>query len=52
MIGIITALVVLVIGALEAVAGVYMLAGQGWAMLALGAFTIVGGFIVARGLGN
>lgn len=50
MTGVIVALCVLVIGALQVVAGVYALTGVGWALIALGIFTIVGGVVVARGL--
>jgi hypothetical protein len=50
MIAVLTAILLLIIGAGEIVYGVFVLAGQGWGFVALGTFTIGGGLIAARGL--
>lgn len=50
MIGVITAIFVLIVGAGEVVAGIYLLTGTAWALVAAGLFTLIGGVIVARGL--
>jgi hypothetical protein len=51
MIAVLTAILLFLVGAGEIVFGVFVLAGQGWGFIALGAFTIGGGLIAARSLG-
>jgi hypothetical protein len=50
MIPVLTMIGLYAIGAGQVVAGVFLLAGTGWGLIALGAFTMIAAFVVARGM--
>lgn len=50
MTGVLTILILAILGASLITGGVFLLAGAGWAMIAMGFASIAGAFVLRRGL--